>query len=474
MPAMNAHPQILVVDDEPSVREMIAIFLRREQYEVTLASSGEKAVNLWESGERYDLVISDLAMHRGSGIDVLTAVKAHDPHCPVILITAFGTTESAVEAMKKGAHDYIAKPFNVEEFKHIVRQALHHRRLVHENIALRRRIGEGSPSDDLVFRSESMRRVVSLAQKVAMGTASVLLAGESGTGKEVMARFIHNTSDRRDAPFVAINCGAMPENLMESELFGHRKGAFTGATFDKPGLFQAADKGTLFLDEIGDLPPQLQVKLLRVLQERTVRPVGAAKEIPVDVRIVSASNRVLEEEVQAGRFRADLFYRLNVIAIAMPPLRERPEDIPPLVSRLLGPIARENQSPVKTVSPEALKYLIDYPFMGNVRELKNILERAVALASGPHIMPADLPSSVTGLARPTPTYELPALQAGFDLDAAMQAFERYYIDTALARTDGVQAAAADLLGIPVRSLRYRIKRESLSPDEPEGSGSIGE
>jgi two-component system response regulator PilR (NtrC family) len=361
--------------------------------------------------------------------------------------------------MKKGAHDYIAKPFNVEEFSHIVRQALAHRRLVHENIDLKRRIAEGGVTDDIVAHSEPMRKIVELARKVAPGTASVLLAGESGTGKEVVARFIHANSDRRNAPFVAVNCGAMPEALMESELFGHKKGAFTGATEDKPGLFKAADGGTLFLDEIGDLPAPLQVKLLRVLQERTLRPVGASREIPVNVRIVSASNRNLEEEVQAGRFRADLFYRLNVISITIPPLRTRPEDIPPLIARLLPVFASDNNRQVRGVSPEAMRHLMDYPFGGNVRELKNILERAVALSSGPLITPDDLPASVVSPQQNAAYPVFPDLAPGFHLDEEMKKFETHYIDTALTRTGGVQAAAAELLGISVRSLRYRLKKE---------------
>lgn len=466
MSQMTNSIRILVVDDERSVREMISILLAREGYEIITAPNGDKARTLLEAGEHFDLVITDLAMDKGNGLQVLSTVKDRDPHCPVILITAFGSTESAVEAMKKGAHDYIEKPFNVNKFKIIVRNTLVHRTLIRENIDLRARVRGEFYFADIIGRSEPMRKVIALCKKVSDSAATVHIGGESGTGKEVVARAIHFDGPRTSQAFVAINCGALPEQLMESELFGHARGAFTGATEDKPGLFEVADGGTLFLDEIGELPLPLQVKLLRALQERTIRPVGAAAEIPVDVRIISATNNDLQELVTLNRFRADLFYRLNVIQIIIPPLRDRVEDIPPLVEIFLSQLQEQIGSRAKGIGNAVMRALMAYRYPGNVRELRNILERSATLASGEQIELDDLPPGLLtddrALIRNGPA--LP--DGGVDLDATLASLERKLIAQALDRSEGAQKPAAELLGITVRSLRYRI-------DKPK-NGSHGE
>lgn len=457
---MNENCHILVVDDELSVREMISILMKRQGYQVTVASGGQKALALLEEGNRYDLVITDLAMDRGNGLQVLSSVKTRDPNCPVILITAFGTTDTAVQAMKNGAYDYINKPFNIEEFKLVVEQALEHRKLIRENIDLRSRLKGEKKITDIIGNSESIKQIISLCEKISNSPASVLLFGESGTGKEVIARAIHFNNNQKSTPFIAVNCGALPEQLMESELFGHKKGAFTGASDDKEGLVQAAAGGTLFLDEIGELPLPLQVKLLRVLQEKTVRPVGAQKEIPVDVRIISATNQNLSKRVEEGRFRTDLFYRLNVITIEIPPLRRRKEDIKPLIDFFLPKIAAESGSRARSVHPDAMRYLLDFKYPGNVRELKNILERAVALTHGDLITPNDLPPKLlknsTDSIIPAPNL---IGKEGIDLDKTLSKVETQYIEKALTQTGGVQSAAAKLLGITVRSLRYRLNKD---------------
>ncbi len=464
---MAERAKILVVDDEQSVREMTTIHLRRHGHEVATASSGAKAADLIRAGGAFDLVITDLLMDRGTGIDVLEAAKARDPHCEVILITAYGTTESAVEAMKKGAFDYLSKPFNLDEFALVVRQALDHRALVQENIRLRARVRGEYRFADVVGRSAAMREVIALCKRVAGTSATVLLSGASGTGKEVVARAIHFGGPRADEPFVAVNCGALPEPLMESELFGHVRGAFTGATDDKIGLFEAAEGGTILLDEVGDLPAALQVKLLRVLQDKAIRRVGAAEEKPTDVRVISATNRDLQALVDAGSFRTDLFYRLNVIQIHMPPLAERREDIPELIDAILPGLAPIIGREISGVTHEALRALVEYDYPGNVRELKNILERAATLASGPQIDLADLPFAAMhkGRSSGAPTLDFP--QEGIDLDRALEAMERKYIEQALDRAGGVQTQAAKLLGVTFRSLRYRMGKLGLAPQDEE-------
>jgi two-component system, NtrC family, response regulator PilR len=464
---MAERAKILVVDDEQSVREMTTILLRRHGYEVATASSGAKAADLIREGDGFHLVITDLLMDRGTGIDVLEAAKARDPHCEVILITAYGTTESAVEAMKKGAYDYLSKPFNLDEFALVVKQALDHRALVQENVRLRAKVRGEYSFADVVGRSAPMREVIALCRRVAGTSATVLLSGASGTGKEVVARAIHFGGPRADKPFVAVNCGALPEQLMESELFGHARGAFTGATDDKVGLFEAAEGGTILLDEVGDLPAALQVKLLRVLQDKAFRRVGAAEEKPADVRVISATNRDLGALVEAGSFRTDLYYRLNVIQITLPPLARRKEDIPQLIDAILPGLASIVGREIAGVSNAALRALVDYDYPGNVRELKNILERAATLATGAQIDVGDLPlsSMQKGRSSGAPGLDLP--QEGLDLDAALAAVERRYIEQALERSGGVQTQAAKLLGVTFRSLRYRMGKLGLAPQDEE-------
>ncbi|MDD5305868.1 MAG: sigma-54 dependent transcriptional regulator [Deltaproteobacteria bacterium] len=452
---------ILVVDDERSMREMVAIMLKRAGYHVTQASSGKEAVALLDAGERFDIVVTDLFMENVGGIEVLTRAKAASPECEVILITAFGTAESAVEAMKKGAYDYLAKPFNVDEFLIIVRQAMERQNLIRDNIRLRARVQGRFKLADVVGRSPAMQRVIVVARKVADSTATILVSGESGTGKEVVARAIHFSGPRSGAPFVAVNCGAMPEQLMESELFGHERGSFTGASEDKDGLFKAADGGTVFLDEVGELPMALQVKMLRVLQDHTIRKVGGSKESHVDVRVIAATNRNLEAQVAAGLFRTDLFYRLNVIHIQIPPLRERPEDIPPLIEHMVARLAAERGAR-PNISPDAMRALLSYHYPGNVRELANILERAATLASSDRITLDDLPPDMV---RPAPQTSGPLPESGVNLDEILDKTERTLIDRALERTKGNRTQAAALLGITFRSLRYRLSKHGIAEND---------
>jgi two-component system response regulator PilR (NtrC family) len=451
-------PRELVSDDEPSLREMLGILLRRAGYETTLAASQREALQRIAEEEPFDAVITDLLMPDGSGMDVLRAARERDESTQVLMITAHATTEQAVEAMRLGAYDYVQKPFNNDELLAALEKALEKRALVTENRVLRGEALGESGRYGLVGRSLAMQRLRALIEKVAATPSSVLITGESGTGKEVVARAIHRLSPRADGPFVVVNCGALPESLMESELFGHEKGAFTGATSAKPGLFRAAHGGTLFLDEIGELPLPLQVKLLRTLQEKAVRPVGGEKELPVDVRVLAATNKNLEEEVREGRFRQDLFYRLNVIRVEMPPLRARREDIPLLAQHFLekhAALVGER----RTLSPAALRRLLELDFPGNVRELENLIERGATLASGEVIEPADLgffdeptPPAPAGPTEPT---ELPP---GFDLDAHLAREEERYLRLALEQAGGVRTRAAELLGMSFRQFRYRLAK----------------
>ncbi|MCP4674155.1 MAG: sigma-54-dependent Fis family transcriptional regulator [Deltaproteobacteria bacterium] len=450
--------RILVVDDEISMREMVSVLLKRNGYEVVCADSGRAAFGILDTDEHFDVIVTDLLMDHGGGIDVLTEVKRRQLSCEVIVVTAFGTAETAVEAMKKGAFDYVTKPFNIDEFLIIVRQAVERQVLIRENIDLRARLRGEHRFVDIVGRSQAMLDVMALCRKVADSMATVLISGESGTGKEVVARAIHFSGARAKQPFVAVNCGALPEQLMESELFGHVKGAFTGATADKEGLLLAADKGTLFLDEIGELPPSLQVKMLRVLQERKVRPVGSTVETEFNIRILAATNQDLEDRVKKGLFRTDLFYRLNVIHIQLPPLMKRKEDIPILAVRLLERLASMQGSPQKTIAKDAMRILMKYDYPGNVRELANLLERAATLATGETITAEDLPAEISSRTGRDTTQLLSLPEDGINIDTTLTNLERSLIDQALERTGGVRTQAAKLLGITLRSLRYRINK----------------
>ncbi len=453
--------RILVVDDETSMQEFLEILLHREGYDVAVCGSANEAILALESDD-FDLVLSDIQMPGMTGLELLDHVKSTSPDTLLVLITAYGTTESAVEAMKHGAYDYLTKPCSVDEIRLVVEKALEKRDLSSENVRLRRRLSEQTPLPAVLGKSREMVEVSALVRQVAPSKTNLLITGESGTGKDLIARAVHSLSGRRDQPFVAVNCGAIPENLLESELFGHVKGSFTGATRNKQGLFEAAHRGTLFLDEIGEMPFQLQVKVLRAIQNRTFKHVGGLQEIRVDVRIVCATNRKLEEDVRSGRFREDLFYRLNVIEIWLPPLRDRVEDIPELIHQFTRRYASELGKDVAGIAPDALAALEEYRYPGNVRELENVIERAVTLCCHDRIDLDCLPATVLGRGESADSGQIP--EAGIDLDRMISVHESGLIREALERTGGVKKKAAQLLGISFRSLRYRLEKLALNSD----------
>ena len=464
---MSERSRILVVDDERSMREFLEIFFRREGYEVTTADSVEAALVALEADD-HDLVITDIQMPGRDGLELLHELRALAPETPVVMITAFATTETAIAAMKEGAYDYVTKPFKVDEIAVVVEKALEKKNLASENRRLRSQLQSQARRRTLIGHSGPMQRVYDLISQVAGTKTNVLIQGESGTGKELVARAIHDQSDRNDKPFVAVNCAAIPENLLESELFGHVKGSFTGAVQNKAGLFEMADGGTIFFDEIGELSPSLQVKLLRAIQDKSIRRVGGTSDRRVDVRIVAATNRRLEEEVAAGRFREDLYYRLNVIELALPPLRDRQEDIPLLAQHFVEKYATELSRTIQGVSDDALAALLAYPFPGNVRELENVIERAVALTRQEVIEPEALPPNVLQPRETPAASRIPA--DGLDLDATVNDFERGLIREALRRTGGVKKRAAQLLGISFRSFRYRLEKLGLDDGPGPGAG----
>jgi two-component system response regulator PilR (NtrC family) len=457
---------ILIVDDERSMREFLAIYLRRAGHRVEAAGdaeSGRKAV----AAREYDVVITDLRMPDGTGLDILGDTKKLFPDTQVVIVTAFATAETAIAAMKAGAYDYLTKPFKVDEVSLVVERALERRALRRQNVVLRDEIKGRYKLERLIGKSPAMGRVFDVIRKIAPARTSVLLIGESGTGKELAARALHELSGRAENEFVAVNCGAIPESLIESEFFGHVKGAFTGANTDRPGLFEAAHGGTIFLDEIGELPVAMQVKLLRVLQERKVKRVGGVQEKEVDVRVVAATNRDLEAEVEKGAFRQDLFYRLNVIQLRLPPLRERREDLPLLVDHFLRKFSAEHGRPLSGIDPDAMSALMGHSFPGNVRELENLIERAVTLAPGDRISADTLPTLSpisTASAHTGPPPGLPA--EGLDLEKVVEDFERGIIIKALEHTRGNRTEAARLLGVTFRSLRYRLSKLGISGGEP--------
>jgi two-component system response regulator PilR (NtrC family) len=459
--ARAAVPRILVVDDERSMRELLAIVLRREGYDVRLAENGRSAIELIER-EPIELVISDIRMPDVSGVEVLAAAQRVNPEVIGIMITAYASTETAVEALRLGAYDYVTKPFNVEELRLKIRKAFERRRLQQENALLRRALQTTHQFSNIIGRSPAMQAVFQLIETIAPTISTVLVTGESGTGKELVARAIHFNSPRRDHPFVAVNCGALPETLLESELFGHVRGAFTGAETNKKGLLEVAEKGTVFLDEIGEMSPMMQVKLLRFLQDRRFRRVGGTEEIEADIRVIAATNRDLARLVAEGRFRDDLFYRINVIPVRLPPLRERVEDIPLLAEHFLQKYAAQMGRSIAGISPAAMRCLRTYRWPGNIRELENAIERAVALETAGTIQPASLPEHVQAGVAPAaerPPLELP--EEGFDLERHVEAIEREYIAEALRRAGGVKTRAADLLGMSFRSFRYYMKKYNL-------------
>jgi two-component system response regulator PilR (NtrC family) len=464
--------QILVVDDELSMREYLDVLLSRAGHQVTTAGGVKDALAMLES-ERVDLVISDIKLGPESGLSVLRAARTYPVPPEVILITAFGTPSAAVAAMREGAYDYICKPFDNEELKLLVHKALEKRELLRENKQLRNSLtpGTGNP---WIGQSERMQQMWSVVEKVAASRSTVLISGESGTGKELVARAIHWKSSRAGQSFLPVNCAALAEGVLESELFGHVKGAFTGAVANRPGLLVSAGEGTVFLDEIGEMPLPTQVKLLRVLQERKVKPVGSTAEIPFEARLLSATNKRLEGEVKAGRFRQDLFYRLNVISIELPPLRERPGDIRMLANFFLAQMTEELSRPNLHFSAEALKLLESYSFPGNVRQLQNIVERAATLSEADLLGPATLPASLRGETEPMASTNEVALGPGFSLERHLDEAERRHLLAALQKAGGVKTRAAELLGLTFRSFRYRLAKQGLSDkDEESKPDNIG-
>uniref|UniRef100_C6E6B1 Two component, sigma54 specific, transcriptional regulator, Fis family n=1 Tax=Geobacter sp. (strain M21) TaxID=443144 RepID=C6E6B1_GEOSM len=455
---MKQNIKILVIEDDDSSREALLILLKSIGFTVKGCGSGQDGLGVL-SGEPFDIVITDLFLPDLNGIDILTRVKESSPRTEVILVTGYGSAETAVQAMKKGAYDYITKPLNIEELRIIIDKALEKGQLVSENVYLKKQLREKYEFANIIGNSQAMQQLFSRMKRIIKTDSTVLILGESGTGKELVAKAIHFNGNRKDKPFIAVNCSAIPENLLESELFGHVKGAFTGAVKEKVGKFEAANYGTIFLDEIGTLPMHLQTKLLRVLQEQELERVGSNKQIKLDVRVVSATNVNLEEEVARGNFREDLFYRLNVIPILIPPLRERIEDILPLTKHFLEKNCRSMQRTIMHIDKEALEALEAYPWNGNVRELENIIERIVALTEGDLITLRDLPANIVkSYVEGTPTSVTPA---GIDMVAAINEIEKRMIGEALQLAGGVKARAAVMLNINRTTLVEKMRRLGL-------------
>jgi two-component system response regulator PilR (NtrC family) len=453
--------KILVVDDDQGMREFLEIMLNREGYRVGTASDAEKALVRCRK-EKFDLIITDLKMPKMDGITFLKDVKEVSPETVVILITAYASGETAVTAMKEGAYDYIEKDFAIEDLKRIVQNALAAKGVKRDDALFLKEVGEALGFGKMVGNSREMVKVYATIKKVADTPANVLILGESGTGKELVAQAIHENSSRRDMPFVVINCGGIPENLLESELFGYIKGSFTGAYSDKAGLFEVAHGGTIFLDEIAELPSLLQVKLLRVVQEKTFRRIGGSEDIRVDVRIISATNQSLTDNVRNGTFREDLYYRLNVIPLNLPPLRERKEDIPVLTKHFIEKYSREFGKEIKTISAYALELLMQYPFPGNIRELENIIERSIALETSNIILPENLILSKEAEQEKTAASpEMP--EEGLDLNEELAKFEKILIERALEKAGGSKTKAAELLKISYDSLHYRSEKLGKRP-----------
>lgn len=457
--------RILVVDDESSMRQLLDIALRKEGHQIVVAESGKKAVERFGKSA-FDLVISDIRMPDMSGVEVLRHVKQSSPETPVIMITAYSAADTAVEALRLGAYDYIAKPFKVEELKATIKNALEKTRLAEEVVSLKRVLRQKHGLGSLLGRSPKMIKLFELIKSVAPTNSTVLLTGESGTGKELAARAIHINSTRQAAQFVSVNCGAVPETLLESELFGHLRGSFTGATTNHKGLFEAAHQGTIFLDEIAEMSPSMQVKLLRVLQDKTFRSIGSTEEIEVDVRIIAATNKELEKMVGEKAFREDLYYRLNVIPIHLPPLRERRDDIEMLAEHFLPKACAEMGKKITKISDEAMKLMTQHDWPGNVRELENVIERAVALEPSQVILPERLPDKIQEGTKLTlaegggqELEELP--DEGIDFHQHVDSIEKRLLSLALARAGGVQTKAAKFLHMNLRSFRYLLQKYDL-------------
>ena len=441
------------------MRELLGIMLRQVGYAVTLADGGEAAVQALMTDD-FDLVITDLRMRKVDGLAVLRAAKEHSPRTVVLVVTAFASTETAVEAMKLGAYDYVTKPFKLDELRLTIANALERKRLQEENRELKRQLRREHGFEGFIGKSPRILEVFETIRKTADSGSTVMITGESGTGKELVARAVHLESARRSGPFVSVNCGAIPETLMESELFGHVKGAFTGAVASTEGLFAAAGGGTLFLDEITEIPHSVQVKLLRATQEREVRRVGDTRDVKVDVRLIAASNRDLSKAMADGVLREDLYYRLNVIPIHMPPLRERLEDIPLLVSHFIARITKDVGKSVKGISPDSLAILEGYHWPGNIRELENVVERAIVLGSGDLLSPDSLPPHLR-MPRDEQAVTVEIPPAGVDLEDTLTRIENRYIRLALERSGWLQVRAAELLGLSFRQFRYKLQKHGL-------------
>ena len=451
----NAKGRILIIEDEKSLREVLRILLEEEGYEITTASNGLEGMDYIQN-DIFDLVVTDIKMPKADGFEVLKKVKGISPSTIVIMITAFGTTESTIEAMKLGAYDYIHKPFKIDEIRHVIQKAFEKKNLSEELSLLREKIKSSFGLENIIGKSLKMQELLTLIQKVAQSNSTVLITGESGCGKELVAAAMHNLSPRKNKNFVTINCATFPEGLLESELFGHVKGSFTGALYNKEGLFELANTGSIFLDEIGEMPLSLQSKLLRVLENGTFRRVGGLNDITVDVRVISATNKDISEAVASGSFREDLFYRLNVVPLSIPPLRERPDDIPLLLDHFLSRFS----SNTKKFSPEALRFLMNYSWKGNVRELENMVERTVLLTDRETILPEDLPEEICKAVELRK--HLPELtDEGIDFEGILEQIEKSYLIKALEKAKGVKTDAARLLNLSFRSFRHKLYKYGI-------------
>jgi len=449
--------KILVVDDEQSMCDFMEIMLKKEGYHVDTSISGFEAVQK-ASSDSYDLIIADLMMPEMSGLDLLKRIKKNKPNQDFIVMTAFASVDSAIEAMKHGALDYITKPFKVDEIKLVIEKSVSRKKLKNENELLKRQLRKDFSFDNFIGQAEGVINLKVLARKISATDSTVLIRGESGTGKDLIARAIHASSSRASGPFIAINCAALPETLLESELFGYKRGAFTGAIKDKDGLFKVAEGGTLFLDEVGNTSHAIQMKLLRVLEDKTITPVGDTKPLEVDVRLISATNADLEEEVKAGRFRSDLFYRLNVIPLQLPALRERAEDIPILANYFINKYCQRSNLNLKTISPEAMEVLHKYEWPGNVRELENSMERTVLLSKGDVIEVSDLPQKIAeGKSRPVVSANMPETPT-------LESIEKAYIYYVMKQTRGKKSRAARILGIDNSTLYRKLERYKLEEE----------
>ena len=462
--------KILVVYDEPSMLEFLKIMLKKEGYDVDCTTSGKEAIEFCKELS-YDMVITDIKMPKITGMDVLHRIREIAPETVIILITAYAARETAIEAMKEGAYDYITKPFKVDEIKSIIKNALESKRQYRENTLLPGEFDNSYKfgSINLVGKCKEMMKVYNLIQKVSQTKSNVLIYGESGTGKELVAKAIHYNGSRKNSPLLTINCGGVPESLLESELFGHKKGSFTGALYNKAGLFEAADGGTIFLDEVGDLPLPIQIKLLRVVQDKTFKPIGETEESSVDVRIISATNKDLEDKVIQGEFREDLFYRLNVIQIRIPPLRDRKEDIPILVHYFLERYSNELGKDIKRISSYAMEFLLNYNFPGNVRELEAIIERSVALETPSIVLPESLALAKfkNGHEKSEREIKIEVPPEGLDMEAVLGNLEKNILLDTLKKTHGAKKKAAELLNINLRSLRYKLEKHRIRDTEDD-------